>query len=161
MAAVLPKVAQSVVVSGLRRVGNYSAKTSDKEGAKRPYKGAQGTAMFRFLGAVGTDSDSSVVVGDGGGPSPPRRSEGDGSDPLLLWQNVNLTYEGVPTLASVSGFVRTGEFVCVLGPGSGSDRLALLDVFSGAAKKRVLRWHFTSSVFAITRVRTRVRPTRP
>lgn len=125
MGAALPKLAQSMVVSGLRRAGNFSQKNERKR--NRPYKGAHGAAMFRFLGGGG------VGVADG---------VGDPEEPLLLWQNVSLTYEGVPTLASVSGYVRAGDFVCVLGPGSGSDRLALLDVLSGRAVSGAVEGRF-------------------
>ena len=135
MAAILPKVAQGAANSLLRRAGNYSQKKSESNSKPKVPQGQGGQAMFRFLGDVG----ASV-----GGATPPGLGvpRGDDEDPLLLWQGVSLTYRGVPTLANCSGYVTRGEFVCVLGPGSGSDRVALLDVLSGRAVSGSIEGHF-------------------
>ncbi|KAH8076696.1 ATPase [Aureococcus anophagefferens] len=135
MAAILPKVAQGAANSLLRRAGNYSQKKSESNSKPKVPQGQGGQAMFRFLGDVG----ASV-----GGATPPGLGvpRGDDEDPLLLWQGVSLTYRGVPTLANCSGYVTRGEFLCVLGPGSGSDRVALLDVLSGRAVSGSIEGHF-------------------
>ena len=131
MAAVLPKlavggakVAQSVATSGLRRAGNYSQKSSESKSKPQPVAGQGGHAMFRFLGGGG---------GDGPGPGGAGEEDDEEEEPLLLWRGVNLTYRGVPTLCDCGGSVARGEFAIVVGPGGGSDRVALLDVLSGRA----------------------------
>ena len=135
MAAILPKVAQGAANSLLRRAGNYSQKKSESNSKPKVPQGQGGQAMFRFLGDVGASVGGATPPGLGA----PR---GDDEDPLLLWQGVSLTYRGVPTLANCSGYVTRGEFVCVLGPGSGSDRVALLDVLSGRAVSGSIEGHF-------------------
>ncbi|KAH8056197.1 ATPase [Aureococcus anophagefferens] len=134
MAAILPKVAQGAANSLLRRAGNYSQKKSESNSKPKVPQGQGGQAMFRFLGDVG----ASV-----GGATPPGLGvpRGDDEDPLLLWQGVSLTYRACPRSRTARATWR-GEFLCVLGPGSGSDRVALLDVLSGRAVSGSIEGHF-------------------